>query len=85
MYLLQKKMECMYLQLQFQIILIFICYLKLKQKELILAQKKCSASIVTALVRPIILQLGADAQWFFRDLDASVIQSIIDAANAAHE
>ncbi len=57
----------------------------LSPEELILAQKKCSASIATALVRPIILQLGADAQWFFRDLDASVIQSIIDAANAAHE
>lgn len=47
------------------------------------AQQEIAAVVATTLVRPMILKLGADAQWFFRDLPAEAIQSIIDAAAGA--
>ncbi len=40
-------------------------------------------SIATALVRPLIWALGAENEYFFRDLPEDVVQSIIDAASAA--
>lgn len=43
-------------------------------------REDAAASIATALVRPLILALGADNEYFFRDLPADVVQSIIDAA-----
>lgn len=47
------------------------------------AQQEIAARIATTLVRPMILKLGTDAQWFFRELPAEAIQSIIDAASGA--
>ena len=47
------------------------------------AQQEIAARIATTLVRPMILKLGTDAQWFFRELPAEAIQSIIDAAAGA--
>lgn len=47
------------------------------------AQQEIAAVVATTLVRPMILKLGADAQWFFRELPAEAIQSIIDAAAGA--
>lgn len=49
------------------------------------AQQEAAASVATALVRPLIVMMGKDAQWFFRDLSEETIQAIIDAANAAQQ
>lgn len=46
-------------------------------------REEVSASIATALVRPLIVKLGKDAQWFFRDLPEEAIQAIIDSAASA--
>lgn len=46
-------------------------------------QQDVAAVVATTLVRPLIVKMGAEAQWFFRDLPAEAIQSIIDAAAAA--
>lgn len=46
-------------------------------------QQEAAASVATALVRPLILRLGKDAQWFFRDLPEEGTQAIIDAAASA--
>ena len=40
-------------------------------------------SIATALVRPLILLLGAENEYFFRGMPADAVQSIIDAASPA--
>lgn len=55
----------------------------LTESELAQIQQQTSAVIATTLVRPLILALGEDAQWFFKDLDAETIQAILDAAQAA--
>lgn len=47
-------------------------------------QQEVAASVATALVRPLILKLGADAEWFFRELPEDAVQSIINAAGAAN-
>lgn len=39
-----------------------------------------AASLAEAVVRPLILNLGKDAQWFFRDLPEEAVQKILDAA-----
>lgn len=44
-----------------------------------------AASVATAFVRPMIIKLGKDAQWFFRDLSDETVQAIIDAASAAEK
>lgn len=46
-------------------------------------QQEVAASVATTLVRPLILTMGKDAQWFFRDMSEEAIQSIIDAASTA--
>lgn len=43
-------------------------------------QQKAAASVATSLVRPLILALGKDATWFFRDLSEETVQAILDAA-----
>lgn len=52
------------------------------QDEAALAQTQrgVAASLAEAVVRPLILKMGKDAQWFFRDLSDEVVQSILDAA-----
>lgn len=55
----------------------------LNDQELLAVQQEAAASMAAALVRPLIVSLGKEAQWFFRDLPEDAIQSIIDAANAA--
>lgn len=55
------------------------------EPSLIVAQQQVAASIATTLVRPLILKMGKDAQWFFRDLPEDAVQSIIDAAASAAE
>lgn len=57
---------------------------QLSAEELAAVQQDVAASVATALVRPLILKMGADAEWFFRELPESVVQSIIDAAGAAN-
>lgn len=52
-------------------------------QSLAAAQQEVAASVATTLVRPLILTLGKDAQWFFRDLPEDAVQSIIDAAASA--
>ena len=48
-------------------------------------REDAAAAIAKALVRPLILALGADNEYFFRELPADVVQSIIDAATPAED
>lgn len=43
-------------------------------------RQRVAASIASALVQPIIVMMGEEAVWFFRDLPEDAVQSIIDAA-----
>ena len=43
-------------------------------------QQSVAKSIAEAVVRPLIIRMGKDAQWFFRDLSDEAVQSILDAA-----
>lgn len=43
-------------------------------------REKVALSLAEAVVRPLILKLCKDAQWFFRDLSDEAVQAIIDAA-----
>lgn len=56
----------------------------LSVEELAAVQRDVAASVATALVRPLILKMGADAEWFFRELPEDAVQSIIDAAGTAN-
>ena len=56
---------------------------ELDEPALKAVREHVSQSIATALIRPMILKLGKDSQWFFRDLPDEAVQSILDAA-AAH-
>lgn len=56
----------------------------LNAEELATAQQEAAASVATALVRPLVVKMGAAAEWFFRELPEDAVQSIIDAANAAN-
>ena len=47
------------------------------------AREEAAASITTALVRPLILALGAQNEYFFRDLPEDAVQAIIEAASSA--
>lgn len=46
-------------------------------------REDAAGSIATALVRPLILLLGAENEYFFRGMPADEVQSIIDAASPA--
>ena len=46
-------------------------------------RNRVAASIATAFVRPLVLKLGKDAQWFFRDMSDESVLAIIDAASNA--
>lgn len=48
--------------------------------DLASAQQKAAASIATAIVHPLVVMMGADAEWFFRELPEDAVQNIIDAA-----
>lgn len=52
----------------------------LDEQTLADVRQQVAASIATALVQPIIVMMGEDAVWFFRDLPEDAVQSIIDAA-----
>ena len=39
-------------------------------------------AIAASLVRPLIVRMGKDGEWFFRDIPEEAVQSIIDAANS---
>lgn len=52
----------------------------LDEAALLKTQQGVAVSLAEAVVRPLILKLGKDAQWFFRDLSNEVVQSILDAA-----
>lgn len=47
---------------------------------LLKTQQDVAASLAQAVVRPLILKMGKDAQWFFRDLSDEAVQAILDAA-----
>lgn len=53
------------------------------EKALQDVQLQVASHVATALVRPLIVRFGKDAQWFFRDLPEEAIQAIIDAAAPA--
>ncbi len=55
----------------------------MEPNDLAAARDGVSQAVATAIVRPIIIRMGADAVYFFRDLPAEAIQSIIDAAASA--
>ena len=46
-------------------------------------RQKAAGAMATSLVRPLINVLGKEAEWFFRDIPAEAVQSIIDAAASA--
>lgn len=50
------------------------------EAALLKTRQNVAASLAEAVVRPLILKLGKEAQWFFRDLSDEVVQSILDAA-----
>lgn len=53
----------------------------LTAEELALLQADVSAGVAAAIVRPLVILMGEDADWFFRDMSPEQIQRIIDAAN----
>lgn len=55
----------------------------LDEAGLAAVQQEVAAAVATTLVRPLIVALGKDAQWFFRDLSDEAIQAILDAAASA--
>ena len=52
----------------------------LSADALIDIQQDVAMSVATAIVHPLILMLGADAQYFFRELPEDAVQNILDAA-----
>ena len=46
-------------------------------------REEAANAIATSLVRPLIVRMGKDGEWFFRDIPEEAVQSIIDAANSA--
>lgn len=55
---------------------------QLSEEELVQLRQDAAASIATAVVKPLIILMGADAEWFFRDMPPEAVQKIIDASNA---
>lgn len=53
------------------------------ENALCVVQMQVASQVATALIRPLIVRFGKDAQWFFRDLPEEAIQSIMDAAAPA--
>lgn len=56
----------------------------LDEERLAQVQALAESAVTTAIVRPILLRLGADAEWFFQDLPADAVQSILDAVRETH-
>ena len=52
----------------------------LDEEALNVIRQEVAASIATALVQPIIVMMGEEAVWFFRDLPEDAVLNIIDAA-----
>ena len=48
--------------------------------ELQKVQQNVAASIATAIVRPLIVMMGEEGNWFFKDLPSEAVEAIIDAA-----
>jgi hypothetical protein len=48
-------------------------------------RQEAAGAMATSLVRPLINVMGKDADWFFRDIPAEAVQSIIDAAASADQ
>lgn len=48
-------------------------------------RQEAANAIATSLVRPLINRMGKDAEWFFREMPADAVQSIIDAAASADQ
>jgi len=55
----------------------------LDEASLAAIRQEAASAIATSLVRPLIVKMGAEGEWFFRELPADAVQSIIDAANNA--
>ena len=53
--------------------------------ELAALQTDVASGVTAAIVRPLIIQLGDTAEWFFRDMLPEQIQRITDAANTVNE
>lgn len=53
------------------------------ENALSVLQQQVASQVATALISPLILRFGKDAQWFFRDLPEEAVQAIIDAAAPA--
>lgn len=52
----------------------------LTDSELAQLREQVSASVASAVVRPLIILLGSEADWFFRDMPPEDVQEIVDAA-----
>ena len=53
----------------------------LPAEELLQLQTSVQIEIAQAIVRPLIILMGGEADWFFRDMSPEQIQRVIDAAN----
>ncbi len=51
--------------------------------DLSAVQSGAAQAIATAVILPVIVEMGPEAEYFFRDLPADAVQSIIDAATPA--
>ncbi len=52
----------------------------LDDESIALLRQEIADAVTTAIVRPLILKMGAEADWFFRDLPEEAVQGVIDAA-----
>ena len=50
------------------------------EESVTVIRQEVARSLATSIVRPLINRMGKDADWFFRDIPAEAVQSIIDAA-----
>lgn len=56
----------------------------LNETQLAQVQAAAASAITASIVRPILIRLGTDADWFFRDLPADAVQSILDAVRVTN-
>lgn len=46
-------------------------------------QQQFAASVATAVVRPLIMLQGSEAEWFFKDMPKESVDAVVDAANTS--
>lgn len=54
----------------------------LNAEEMTALQGEVAASVTTAIVRPLIRKMGAEADWFFREMPEESVQTIVETAGS---